>query len=98
MSREEVRPGVEFGCNADGSLDEIVVQSPFLFHLEQMSDTFWWAGVYLGPDSHDRITFDLWTPRASIRAFYALEAGQAESFDAGQTRSGIKLPPWMERR
>jgi len=79
-----------------GTLDEIVVWKPSLVHLEQMSDTLWWCGIYLGPDRHDRVTFDLWTPRTLIRASYALEVdAEGDSFEGGQYSSGIKLPPWM---
>lgn len=95
--RHQPRPRVEIGVNGDGTLDEIVVHHPTLFHLEQMSATLWWAAVYLNdPPDDQRICFDLWTPRTPIRAVYRDESADGLApWEAGEfSRGQIILPPW----
>lgn len=41
----DVEPGVEVRLNADGTIDEIVMQQPVSFHLEQMDDGQYWIGL-----------------------------------------------------
>jgi len=49
----------------DGELDEIVFtrDGKCLFHLEQMSDQYWWMAIY---DGERTVHIDLMTKRAVI--------------------------------
>lgn len=57
-------PFVEVRTNDDGTLDEIVAKGVTV-HIEQMSDTEWWMGIYKGK-KRQRVVF--FTDRAHIAA------------------------------
>ena len=41
----DIIKGVEVRLNEDGTIDEIVIDRPLRFHLEQMDDGQYWIGL-----------------------------------------------------
>lgn len=70
MSRDRI------GVNADNSLDEIVA-SGVQVHVEQMSDTHWWIGIYRMGD---------------FRASLMLNLHSTKKIVAGWDDEGLALP------
>jgi hypothetical protein len=42
---DDVEPGVTVRLNGDGTIDEVVIDQPVRFHLEQMDDDRYWIGL-----------------------------------------------------
>ena len=60
------RPKERWDNDADGLLDDVVVPDVAYFHLERMSNSHWWIGLYRKDGS--LIHIDIFAKRASVVA------------------------------
>ena len=48
-------PTVELRLDDDGKLDDVVIRTPTVFHMERMDTNQWWIGVDVAGE--DRVVF-----------------------------------------
>jgi hypothetical protein len=83
LDRVELRP------DANGDLDDLVIDNVSMVHMEAMGKNVWWIGLYFG-DTNDRVTFDVRATKKRGLVFTLIETPDTRTITDGRTTSSLE--------